>query len=320
MKAIVHTQYGSPEVLTLQEIEKPSPKDNEVLIKIHATTVNRTDCGFLRGKPYIVRLFSGLMKPRRTTLGSEVAGMIEKVGKDVTSFKAGDKVFGLCADVFGGHAEYVCLPEDEAITTMPKNMSYAEAAAICEGPWLALFMLRKMKITRGQRVLINGGTGSIGSSAVQLAKYFGTHVTAVCDTKHLEFVKSLGADEVINYTHEDFTKRSASFDLVFDAVGKSTYFKCKQILAENGIYVSTEFGPYVQNPFLALWGVFFGKKKVLFPIPFDTKDDIIFFKELAEAGHLRAVIDRKYPLADVPDAYRYAETGMKTGSLVIVVE
>ncbi len=319
MKAIVHTQYGPPEVLHLKEVTKPTPKDNEVLIKIYATTVNRTDCGFRQPEYLIVRLIAGIFKPKRTTLGSELAGEIEAVGNDVKTFKQGDQVFGLSCYVFGAHAEYICVPEEGSITIKPSNMTYEEAAAICDGPWLALTFLRKLDIQRGQKILINGASGSIGSSAVQLAKYFGAEITAVCNTKNVELVKTLGADEVIDYTKEDFTQSGKSYDFICDAVGKSSFFRCKKLLKPNGIYVSTELGFLVQNPFLALWTSLFGSKKVIFPIPKDTKEDIIFFKELAEAGKLQSVIDRRYPLEQIIEATKYVETGQKTGSVVITV-
>ncbi len=318
MRAIVNIIYGPPEVVQLKEIPKPKVGDSEVLIKIHATTVNRTDCGFRDPQYLLVRLVGGLFKPKRKILGSELAGEIDSIGKDVKSFKVGDKVFGLSCIVFGAHAEYISVKEKGSITTMPSNLKYEEVVALCEGPWLAVTMLRKMKVKNGDKILINGGSGSIGSSAVQLAKYFGADVTAVCGTKNIDLVKSLGADEVIDYQKEDFTRRNKTFDFVFDAVGKSSFFKCKKILSPGGKYISTELGFLAQNLFLPLI-TFFGGKKVKFPIPVDRKEDIIFFKELAEAGKLKPVIDRFYKLEQIVEAYKYVETGMKTGSVVITV-
>lgn len=320
MKAIVYTEYGSADVLNLMEVAKPIPKEREVLLKIHATTVNRTDCGFRTATPFIVRFFSGLFTPKNTILGSEFAGEIEAVGTDVSLFKKGDQVFGLSTFTFGTHAEYVCVSENGSIAAKPTNMAYDEAAAICEGAYLALNVLRGFGIQRGQKILINGATGSIGSAAVQLARHFGAEITAVGNTKNLELIKSLGADAVIDYTKNDFTKIDKTFDFVFDAVGKSSFFRCKKLLKPNGIYISTELGYLWQNVFLALLTPLFGGKKVLFPIPNDTKEDILFFKELIETGQYRAVIDRTYPLEHVAEATRYVERGEKTGSVVILVE
>ncbi len=320
MKAIVWTKYGPPEVLQLRDVEKPTPKDNEVLVKVYATTVNRTDCGFLRARPFFIRLFSGLIKPRRMSLGNEFAGKIEAVGKDVTSFDVGDKVFGYDDNYLGAHAEYMTTPEGGLLTTMPANMSYEEAAPITEGAHYALGNIRKANIQSGQSILINGATGAIGSAAVQLAKYFGADVTAVCNSENVALVKSLGADEVIDYTKEDFTKNGQTYDVVFDAVGKSSFRRCKALLKPGGIYMSTELGFFAQNPFLALWTSKFGSKKVLFPIPKNRKEDAIFFKELVEAGKYKPVIDRKYPLEQIVEAARYVETGQKTGNVVIIVE
>jgi len=320
MKAIVWTKYGPPDVLQLKEVEKPSPKNNEVLIRVYATTVNRTDCGFLRAKPFIVRFFSGLIKPRRTSLGNEFAGKIEAVGKDVTSFKVGDKVFGYNDDDLGAHAEYMTTAEEGSLTTMPANMSYEEAAPSTEGAHYALSFIRKANIQSGQSILINGATGAIGSAALQLVKYFGADVTAVCNTKNVALVKSLGADEVIDYTKEDFTKNGQTYNTVFDAVGKSSFRRCKVLLKPGGVYMSSEPGFFAQNLFLAMWTSIFGSKKVIFPIPKSRKEDVLFFKELIEAGKYKPVIDRRYPLEQVAEATRYVETGQKTGNVVITVE
>ena len=321
MKAIVYTEYGSPEVLHLQEVPKPIPKDNEVLIKIHATTVNRNDCGFRKPEyPFIIRPINGLFKPKRKILGTELAGEIESIGKNVKTFKPGDKVFGLSAWKFGAHAEYISVPEDGSISLMPTNISYNEAAAICDGAYLALNNLRKINFKKIKSILINGASGSIGSSAVQLAKYYGTSITGLCNTKNLELIKSLGADFVIDYTKEDFTKNGQHYDVVFDAVGKSSFFKCKKILNSGGTYFSTELGYLSQNIFLALFTRLFNGKKVLFPIPKDRKEDIVFFKELIEAGKYRAVVDRVYPMNQFVEATKYVETGMKTGSVVISID
>ena len=321
MKAIVYTNYGPPEVLQLKEVEKPAPRENEVLIKIHATTLNRTDCGFRKPEyPLIIRLMNGLFRPKRTILGSELAGEVEQIGNNVTTFRPGDKVFGLSTSNFGAHAEYICLPETASITTKPANMSYEEAAAVCDGAYLALSHMKKIDFKKAKKILINGASGSIGSAAVQLAKYFGADVTAVCNTKNIELVKSLGADEVIDYTKEDFTRSGGRYDVVMDAVGKSSFFRCKQLLNKGGLYFSTDLGFLAQNIFLALLTPLFSDKKVMFPIPKDKKEDIVFFKELIEAGKYRAVIDRRYPLEEIIEAAKYVETGQKTGNVVLTIQ
>lgn len=319
MKAIVYTKYGPPEVVQLAEVEKPVPKDKEVLIKVHATTVNRTDCGFRSAEYFVVRFFSGLLKPKNKILGNEFAGEIVAMGKDVAAFKTGDRVFGYNDTKFGAHAEYMIMAENGPITTIPASMTYEEAAPVTEGAHYALCDLRAAKIQHGKKILINGTTGAIGSAAVQLAKYLGAEVTAVCDTKNVALVRSLGADEVIDYTQQDFTKLDQTFDVVFDAVGKSSFGKCKPLLNRDGIYMSTELGYMSQNPFLALITPLSGGKKVLFPIPTISKEDVIFLKELVETGKYKPVIDRRYPLEQIVDAYRYVEKGYKTGSVIITV-
>ncbi len=320
MKAIVYTKYGPPEVLQLEEVEKPAPKDDEVLIKIHATTVNRTDCGFRKPEyGFIVRLINGLFKPKRKILGSELAGEIEAVGRIVKAFKPGDRVFGLTSGKFGAQAEYISLPEAGSIAAMPANMSYEEAAAVCDGLMLALTYIRKIDFQKSKRILINGASGSIGSACVQLAKYYGATITAVCNTKNIGLVKSLGAEKVIDYTNDDFTKDDQVYDVVVDAVGKSSFFRCRKLLRPGGVYYSTDLGFLAQNIFLTLWTPFFSRKKVKFPIPKDSKKDIEFFKELIEAGKYKAVIDRRYPLEQIVEATRYVESGQKTGNVVITI-
>lgn len=319
MKAIVNIKYGPPEVLQLKEVEKPTPKDHEVLIKIKATTVNRTDCGFRNPEYFLVRLVSGLFKPKKTILGSELAGVIEATGKDVKTFKPDDSVFGLSTFNFGAHAEYICMSEEASITTIPSNISYNEAAAICDGAFLAFTYIRKIDFSKRPKILINGASGSIGTAAVQLANYYGADITAVCNTRDFKLVKSLGADKVIDYTKEDFTRNGQLYDVVFDAVGKSSFFRCKKLLKPGGIYFSTELGYLSQNIYLALITPLLGGKKVRFPIPKDTKEDVIFFKELIEKGKYRAVIDRTYRLEEIVVATNYVETGQKTGNVVITI-
>ena len=319
MKAIVHTKYGSPDVLRLMEVERPVPKDDEVLIRVRATTVNRTDCGFLRGEPFIVRFFSGLLRPKATILGSELAGEVEAAGKHVTSFRQGDQVFGLTDLHFGAHAEYVCLPENAALATKPATMDYDEAAAVCDGAMLAIAFIRWADLRAGQRVLVNGASGSIGSAAVQLATYYGAQVTAVGNAGSLDLLMSLGADAVIDYTREDFTESGGTYDAVFDTVGKSSFRQCRELLKPGGVYLSSELGFLAQNPLLSLWTPGIGGKRIKFPIPKVNKKDVCFFKELVEVGKYRAVIDRRLPLERIVEAYRYVETGQKTGNVVITV-
>lgn len=321
MKASVYTKYGPPEVLQLKDVPKPAPKENEVLIKIHATTVNRNDCGFRKPEyPVIIRLINGLFKPKKTILGTELAGEVEAVGNNVRTFKPGDKIFGLSANNFGAHAEYICLPENSAITIKPSNLSYKEAAAVCDGLFLAMNLIRKIDFTNRPKILINGATGSIGSACVQLAKHYGAKkITAVCNTQNFELVKSFGADEVIDYTKEDFANNGQVYDAVIDAVGKSSFFHCAKLLKPNGIYFSTDLGYLSQNIFWALLTPIIGGKQVKFPIPKESKEDIILFKELIEAGNYKVVIDREYPLEQIIDAVKYVETGKKIGNVVITV-
>lgn len=320
MKAAIYIKYGPPEVVRITEIAKPIPGNNEVLIKVHATTVNRTDCGFRSAEYFIVRFFSGLIRPKNKTLGNEFAGEIEAIGSDVKLFKPGDKVFGYNDTKFGAHAQYMVMAEKEPITTMPVNLPFEAAAPITEGGHYALCDIRAAKIRSGQNVLINGATGAIGSAAVQIVKYLGAQVTAVCGTENVELVRSLGADVVIDYKKEDFTKINQTFDVVFDAVGKSSFGKCKPLLRKGGIYMSTELGYMSQNPFLALITPLLGGKKVFFPIPTISKEDVVFLKELVEKGSYKPVIDRRYPLDQIVDAYSYVETGQKTGNVIITIE
>jgi NADPH:quinone reductase-like Zn-dependent oxidoreductase len=301
------------------EVNKPEPKDNEVLIKVNATTVNRTDCGFRSAEYFISRFFSGLFKPKFITLGNEFAGVIEAIGKIVTSFNIGDNVFGFSGKKFGAHADYMIIEENEAITTMPGNLTFEEAAPITEGGHYALCDIRAANVKSGQNVLIYGASGAIGSAAVQLVKYYGAKVTAVCNTKNVKLLESLGADQVIDYTIQDFTKTGQLFDFVFDSVGKSSFGQCKPLLNKKGIYISTELGKNSENIFLALFTSILGGKKVLFPIPKISKEDVILLRELVESGQYKPVIDRKYSLEQIVEAYKYVETGQKTGNVVITL-
>ena len=319
MKAIVYTKYGPPDVLQLKEVEKPTPSDNEVLIKIFATTVNRTDYATIRAIPFFARFYTGLFKPKKQTPGTEFAGKIEAVGKSVSFFKVGDKVFGFEDQGSGSHAQYMTISENEGLTAIPAKTSYEQAAASSEGSHYAYNFINKVNLKPGHKVLVNGATGAIGTAAVQLLKYFGANVTAVCNAKNIELVKSLGANRVIDYTKEDFTKENQKYDFVFDAVGKSSFFKCKRLLQPKGVYISSDLGYMSQNIFLPLITPIFRSKKTIFPIPADIKGSLNLIKKLIEQGKFSAVIDRKYPLEQIVEAYKYVGTGQKTGNVVITV-
>lgn len=320
MKAWVYTRYGPPEVVQLKTVERPLPKDNEVLIRIHATTVNRTDCGFRSAEYFISRFFTGLLKPKNQILGNEFAGEIVAVGTYTNTYKIGDRVFGYNDRTMGGHAQYLALPETATFTTIPSDMSYSEAAPICEGSHYALCDIRAAKVKSGQRTLVYGATGAIGSAAVQLLKHFGAHVTAVCHTNYIDLVKSLGADEVIDYTKSDYTNTQNKYDLVFDAVGKTSFGKCKPVLTEKGIYISTELGKNSENIRFAISTSFFKGKRVLFPIPTFSHDDLNFLKTLVEKKIYRPVLDRIFKFEEMHEAYHFVETGQKIGNVVITVE
>ncbi|MBK9270087.1 MAG: NAD(P)-dependent alcohol dehydrogenase [Saprospiraceae bacterium] len=320
MKAIVYTKYGPPEVAQLTEIDMPVPKDDELLIEVYASTVNRTDCGFRSAEYFIVRFFSGLIVPKNKVLGCEFAGEVVGMGKNVGRYKKGDRVFGFNEVNFGGHAEYLTAKENGPIALIPEGWTFEEAAPLTEGVHYAYSNIKAAGIQKGQRVLINGGTGAIGSAAIQLLKSMGVEVTAVCHSKDINLVSSLGAEKVIDYTKEDFTKLDILFDVVFDAVGKSSFGKCKAILKDKGIYMSTELGKMSQNPFLALITPWLGAKKVLFPLPTITQKDVLYFRELAMAGKLKPVIDRKYPMERIVEAYRYVETGQKVGNVLLTIK
>jgi NADPH:quinone reductase-like Zn-dependent oxidoreductase len=321
MRAAVNTTYGPPEVVRVVEVDKPAAGDNEVLVKVHATTVNRTDCGLRAARPFIVRFFVGLRRPRFTVLGCEFAGEVEAVGAGVTSFAVGDRVFGFSGSRFGGHAEYLAVPDDGWLATVPADLRYEEVAPSTEGAQYALTLIRTAKIRPGQDVLVNGATGAIGSAAVQLLRQLGATVTATCGTDHLELVRSLGADRVIDYTAEDFTRDTQTYDVVLDAVGKSSFGRCRRLLRPGGLYLSTDLGPLSQNPVLALVTPLFGGRKVRFPNPVRQDQAAVMrtVRELLSSGTFRPLIDRRYRLDQIVEAYTYVETGRKVGSVVIDV-
>jgi NADPH:quinone reductase-like Zn-dependent oxidoreductase len=321
MKAAVHTSYGHPDVVRVLDVDKPTIKGDEVLVKVHATTVNRTDCAFRAAKPFFIRFLTGLIRPRVTVLGGEFAGVVEAVGSRVTSFKVGDRVFGYSEGSWGAHAEYLSMPADGPLAAMPANVTFEEVAPSTEGSQYALSLIRAAKIQIGQNILVYGATGAIGTAAVQLLKRLGASVTAVCDTDNVELVRCLGADRVIDYTAEDFTKDARRYDVVLDAVGKSSFGRCKPLLKPRGIYLSSDLGPLAQNLVLALTTPLLGGKKVMFPIPkMNDPQTVRSLAELMESGEFRPVIDRRYPLGQIVEAYRYVETGQKIGNVVIVVE
>jgi len=307
-------------VVRVSEVQKPTVRTDEVLVKVHATTVNRTDCGFRAGKPFLARVVYGLTRPRVPVLGNEFAGVVEAVGSDVASLAVGDRVFGYDDGRFGAHAQYMSVPEGGSLATMPPNVTFEEAAPITEGSHYALSFIRAAKIQSGQEVLVHGATGAIGSAAVQLLKSLGAYITAVCDTANVELVKGLGADRVVDYTAEDFTKDDQTYDVVLDAVGKSSFGRCKRLLKPGGTYLSSELGPLSQNPILALVTPLFGGKKVRFPIPRHDEEMVRYLKDLVVSGVFTPIIDRRYSLDQIVEAYTYVETGQKIGNVVISVE
>jgi len=314
MRAVVYDRYGPPDVLRLEDVERPAPRDAEVLVKIHATTVNRTDCGLRSAQPFFTRFVTGLRRPRNRILGMELAGEVEAVGAAVTEFKVGDRVFG--GSGFGAHAEFVCIRESAPLAHMPAGMSFDEAAAVTDGAMLALACLRHAGPLQGRSIVIYGASGSVGTAAVQLARYFAADVTAVAGTRNRELVRSLGADRVLDYTRTDFTKNGQTYDVIMDAAGKHSFIRCRGSLKRGGIFLATDGVGNLPLTLLTRW---IGDKRVAMGITRYSKPDVRFLKELIEAGKYRAVIDRRYPLEDVVEATRYVELRHKTGNVVLTV-
>lgn len=330
MKAIIYTNYGSPDVFQLKEVAKPTPSDNEVLIRVHATSVNFGDLIARNFKAVSPRKFNmpflfwllakisfGLNQPKVTVLGSEFAGEVEAVGKAVTRFKPGDQVFGYPGESFGAYAEYFCMTENGVLAIKPSNLTYEEAAVVPYGAIIALNLLRKVNIQPGQKVLVNGASGGIGSAAVQIAKHFGAEVTGVCGTPRLEFVKSLGADKIIDYNKMDFTQNGETYDLIFDILGKGSFTRCKNSLKPNGILLFASFK--MKQLFQMLWTSMIGGRKVVCALAPGSVEDLISVKELIEAGKIKTIIDRCYPLEQAAEAHRYVEEGHKKGNVAISV-
>ncbi len=321
MRAVVHDRYGPPDVLRLEDVDRPAPEPDEVLVRIRATTVTRSDAHLRAGTPFVARFQSGLRRPKRRILGHELAGEIESVGADVTEFEVGDRVFGALPYLAlrtGAHAEYMCIPTSWPLAPIPEGLSFEQAAAVADGALLALNAYRPVGGLEGTDVLVYGASGSIGTAGVQLARHFCAHVTAVCNTKNVELVRSLGADDVIDYLQEDFTRNGKTYDVIFDAVGKHSFRRCKSSLKPGGVYLPTDG---FRNIILWLLHKRVGDKKVVFELPPRyRKQDVLFLKGLLEAGEYRPVIDRTYPLEDVVDATRYVETQQKTGNVVLTVD
>lgn len=319
MKAAIHKVYGPPEVVTIQDVPKPEIGEDEVLIRVHYSTVNRTDCGFRSAEYFISRFFSGLLKPKQQILGNEFSGQIVSIGSLVTKFKIGDRVFGYNDQKFGTHAEFMSMSANSTLALIPESISFAEAAPTLEGGHYAWCDILAAKVKPGQQVLVYGASGAIGSAAVQLLSYLNAKVIAVCGAENIEIVKKLGAIQVIDYKTNDYTTLGVQFDFVFDAVGKTSFGKCKPVLTKDGVYISTELGKNGQNIWLALLSKIKKGKRVLFPLPTINNQDVEFFRELIETGKFKPVIDRTFSLDEIVNAYKYVETGQKVGNVLIKV-
>jgi NADPH:quinone reductase-like Zn-dependent oxidoreductase len=319
MKVAIRKNYGDFDIIEIAEMTTPVPQNDEILIKVYATTVNRTDCAVVTGSPFVFRFFIGFPRPKRLILGTDFAGIVTEVGKNVTDFKVGDKVCGFNDQGLQSQAEFMVISEKGNVIKMPENFTYEQAAASFEGGHYAINFLNKVTINAQQKVLVNGATGGIGSAMVQFLKFYGCYVTAVGNTKNMDLIRDLGADKVYNYEKEDFTKDELRYDYVFDAVGKSTYGKCKRILKPNGAYISSELGPGNENLYLPLITKLFYKQKVIFPMPTDIKASLNFIKSLAEKNQFTPVIEKSYPLDKLTEAYKYVNSGQKTGNVVVKI-
>ena len=320
MKASFYDRYGPPEILKVKEIEKPIPGDSEVLVKIHAATVNRTDCATVRAKPFFMRLVTGLLKPRINVTGTDFAGTVEETGRDVMGFSKGDRVFGFNDTGVASHTEYLVISGTGGIEHMPDSISFSEAAASCEGAHYAINFINKVDLREGDKVLVYGASGAIGSAAVQLLKNRNADITAVCGTENIERIRSLGIENVIDYEKEDFTKVSTRYRFIFDTVGKSSFFICRHLMEPDGAYISSELGHFGQNVFLALVTPLFRKRTVRFPYPDNIKATLEIMKSLLETGRFKPLIDREYTLDQISEAFRYAESGTKTGNVILSID
>ncbi len=320
MKAAIRHDYCSPDQLEIARVPLPRLGDDEILVKVKATTVNRTDCGVLTGKPWAIRLFIGLFKPVRPVTGTDFAGIVVDKGSNVDQFEICDQVYGFFDQGLSSHAEYVAVSTKKAILKKPENVTFEQAASSLEGAHYAFYFLKDLKLNAGDRVLINGGTGAIGNAAVQFLRHFNVSVTVTCETEFVEVLNSQGAEKVIDYRKEDFTTINEQFDYVLDAVGKSSFGKCKPLLKSNGIYISSELGENWQNPFLALISPFMLGKKVKFPVPYSAKRSMLFINKLVLSGEFVPLIDRRYRFEDIAEAYHYVQSGQKKGNVVITFD
>jgi NADPH:quinone reductase-like Zn-dependent oxidoreductase len=317
VKAVVCDAYGPPEVLHVEDVLVPVPTESQLLVRVHAAAVTRTDAGIRGAHPTLIRAFYGIRRPRQRIVGSEFAGEVAAVGADVIRFRVGDRVFGATGDTQGANAEYLCVAQDGLVAPMPDSLSFPQGAAVCEGALYALGTLRSARLRAGQKLLVYGASGAIGSASLQLGRHFGAHVTAVCSTRNLAAVTSLGPDRVIDYTREDFTRTGDTYDVVHDAVGKHSFRRCRRALRPGGIYVTNDVGFMWQVPFLVLLTRLVGSRKVVFPLGRATQDDVTLLADLIQSGKYRPLVDRAYPLEQVVAASRYVETGKKTGNVVL---